>query len=238
MQARRKAGRRPWLIISSVTILTLALLSGAIFFLLPKITAAGVNKPLISTGQGSTAANTVNSTVKTGNANNAKITNNAGQVAPQPTQAAATTTKQGSNSTTMGNGNTMQATPTTTTNNTNQAPAPATVPQNATVSVVMLQQYVGNIRHMVAQSFNITDKALALQLQNGMHLKGIAMQHGLSDTQLQSLLSTSISTGFQPAINTGILTQGQVSTFIQQTQQNPTTLEQQLSILPPANAHW
>jgi transposase-like protein len=138
-----------------------------------------------------------------------------------------TTTKQSTNSAPMGNTNTTQATP-----------APTVMPKSATVPLVTLKQYVSNIRHMVAQSFNITDKALAQQLQNGMHLKDIAMQHGLSDTQLQRLLSSSISTGFQPAISAGSVTQAQVSTFIQQAQQNPTTLEQQLSILPPTVAHW
>jgi hypothetical protein len=122
--------------------------------------------------------------------------------------------------------------------NGNQAAAPAAPAQNMTVPIVTLKQYVPDIRHMVAQNFNLTDKALAQQLQNGMHLKDIAMQHGLSDMQLQNLLSTSITTGFQPAITAGSVTPVQVSTFIQQTQQNPTTLEQQMSILPAPVAHW
>ncbi|MBV9616094.1 MAG: hypothetical protein JO031_11615 [Ktedonobacteraceae bacterium] len=159
--------------------------------------------------------------MNTGNTNTAS---KVGQVAVQPTQAPSTTTKAGSNAGAMDNGN--------------KAPAAAAPPQNMTVPVVTLKQYVPDIRHMVAQNFNITDKALAQQLQNGMHLKDIAMQHGLSDAQLQSLLSTSISTGFMPAINAGSLTQVQVSSFIQQTQQNPTTLEQQMSILPAPVAHW
>ncbi len=219
MWVRQKARRRPWLLISSAIILTLALLTGAVFFLLPKITAARVTQPMVSSAQGNHAATTLNSTAKTGNANTASTV---GQVAAQPTQAASTTTKQGSNSAAMGNGKTTQPAPATAANNGNQASAPATVPQNATVSVVTLKQYVPGIRHMMAQNFNITDKALAQQLQNGMHLKDIATQQGLSVAQLQNLLSTSISTGFQPAINTGSLTQTQVSTFIQQMQQNPT----------------
>ncbi len=224
MMVRRKAKRQSRLVISSAIVLTLALFSGAVFFLLPKITAASVNQPMVSTKQASNAAHTINSTSNTGKANKANTTSNGGQVAAQPTQAPSTTTKQGSNSATTGNGN--------------QAPASVAPPQNTTVPLVTLKQYVPDIRHMVAQSFNITDKALAQQLQNGMHLKDIAMQHGLSATQLQSLLSTSISTGFQPAISAGSVTQAQVSTFIQQTQQNPTTLEQQLSILAAPIAHW
>jgi len=221
VMVRPKARRRPWLLISSAIVLALALLSGAVFFLLPKITAASVNQPVVSTGQANNAAHTINSTMNTGNTTN---TSKAGQVAAQPTQPASTTTKTGSNAGAMGNGN--------------KAPVAAAPSQNMTVPVVTLKQYVPDIRHMVAQNFNITDKALAQQLQNGMHLKDIAMQHGLSDAQLQSLLSTSISTGFMPAINAGSLTQVQVSSFIQQTQQNPTTLEQQMSILPAPVAHW
>jgi hypothetical protein len=123
----------------------------------------------------------------------------------------------------------------TTTNGTNGNQATT---QNTTIPLVTLKQYVPDIRHTVAQSLNITDKALALQLQGGMHLKDIAMQHGLTNTQLENLLSSSISLGFQPAINTGSLTQMQVSSFIQQTQLNPTTFEQQLSVLPAPVAHW
>jgi hypothetical protein len=236
---RRKTGNRALLIISSATALTLALLAGAVFFLLPKIAAFNVNQSTGTTGQVDNTTHTINAMGNTG-----KVS----QVAVQPKQAAATTTKTKTNAKGSGNtthtvpatsGNTNSA-PATSTNNGNQATsAPATAAQqNLTVPVVTLKQYVPNIRHMVAQSFNITDKALALDLQNGMHLTNIAMQHGLSNAQLQTLLSSSISTGFQPAITTGSLTQAQVSTFIQQTQQNPTTLEQQLSILPPAVAHW
>ena len=230
MMVRRKARRRSGLIIGSAIVLTLAVLSGAVFFLLPKITAASVNQPMSSTRQASNTANTINSTTSTSNTNKtnqgSKVSNatNTGQIPSQPTQAPATTTKQSSNTGTMGNGN--------------QAAAPAAPAQNMTVPIVTLKQYVPDIRHMVAQNFNLTDKALAQQLQNGMHLKDIAMQHGLSDMQLQNLLSTSITTGFQPAITAGSVTPVQVSTFIQQTQQNPTTLEQQMSILPAPVAHW
>ena len=225
--ARRKTGNRSLLIISSVTVLTLSLLAGAVFFLLPKITASSANQSAGTTGQASNTAHTINST-----GNTAKV----GQAAVQPKQHTAATTKTNAK----GNRDATNTVPTTSANNGKQAaPAPtATLQQNLTVPVVTLKQYVPDIRHMVAQSFNITDKALALDLQNGMHLTNIAMQHGLSIAQLQTLLSSSITTGFQPAITTGSLTQAQVSTFIQQTQQNPTTLEQQLSILPPAVAHW
>jgi hypothetical protein len=238
---RRKTGNRSLLIISSATVLTLALLAGAVFFLLPKITASNANQSTGTTGQVDNTTHTMNATGNTG-----KV----GQVAVQPKQAAAVTTKTNANAKGNGNGNAANTVPATSGNN-NPAPAtsanngnqttsvPATTSQqNLTVPVVTLKQYVPDIRHMVAQSFNITDKALALDLQNGMHLTNIAMQHGLSNAQLQTLLSSSITTGFQPAITTGSLTQAQVSTFIQQTQQNPTTLEQQLSILPPAVAHW
>jgi hypothetical protein len=232
---RRKKGNGSLLMISSVTVLTLALLAGAVFFLLPKITASSANQPTGTTGQAGNTAHTLNSTGNTGNV---------GQVAVQGKQAAAPATKTN----TKGNGNTTSTVPVTAANN-NQAPAtsanngatsaPATTPQqNLTVPIVTLKQYAPNIRHMVAQSLNITDKALALDLQNGMHLTNLATQQGLSNAQLQTLLSSSITSGFQPAITAGSLTQAQVSSFVQQTQQNPTTLEQQLSILPAPVAHW
>ncbi len=232
---RRKTGNRSLLIISSATVLTLALLAGAVFFLLPKIAASSANQSTGTTGQAGNTAHTLNSTGTTGNV---------GQVAVQGKQAAAPATKTN----TKGNGNTTNTVPVTAANN-NQTPAtsanngatsaPATTSQQKlTVPIVTLKQYVPNIRHMVAQSLNITDKALALDLQNGMHLTNLATQQGLSNTQFQTLLSSSITSSFQPAITAGSLTQAQVSSFIQQTQQNPTTLEQQLSILPPAVAHW
>src|SRR5438876_2272413 len=230
MMIRPKARRRPWLLISSATIFTLAVLTGAVFFLLPKIVATHANQ---STGSTGNSAQTLNSTNNTSNANptnKASNTNTAVQVKVQPTQAVPTMTAQGSNATTTDNGNTMQSTPATGTNN--------GAPQTATVPVVTLKQYVPDIRHMVAQQLNITDKALAQQLQNGMHLKDIAMQHGLSDMQLQNVLSNSITAGFQPAVSAESLTQMQVSSFIQHTQLNPTTLEQQLSVLPAPVAHW
>jgi hypothetical protein len=224
---RRKTGNRSLLFISSATVLALALLAGAVFFLLPKITASSVTQVTITDGQVNNGAHTINATGNTGNV---------GKVMIQPKQAAAATTKTSANA--KGNGATPHTIPATSANNGKQATSAPATTQNLTVPVVTLKQYVPNIRHMVAQTFNITDKALALDLQNGMHLTDIAMQHGLSSAQLQTLLSSSISTGFQPAITTGSLTQAQVSTFIQQTQQNPTALEQQLSILPPAAAHW
>lgn len=232
---RRKTRKRPVLLISSVTVLTLALLAGAVFFLLPKVTAASTTQSTGTTGQINNTANTINTK---GNAGNI------GKVAIQPTRTVAVAPQKNSPAT--GNGNTTK--PAATGNNNPAAPAnngakttaapAATSPQNLTVPVVTLKQYVPNIRHMVAQSFNITDKALVLDLQSGMHLTTIATQQGLSNAQLQTLLSSSITTSFQPAITTGSLTQAQVSSFIQQTQQNPTTLEQQLSILPPPVAHW
>ncbi len=234
---RRKTRKRPVLLISSVTILTLALLAGAVFFLLPKVTAASTTQSTGTTGQINNTANTINTK---GNAGNI------GKVAIQPTRTVAVAPKKNSPATGNGNTNNPAATgnnnpaPAAPANNgakTTAAPA-ATSPQNLTVPVVTLKQYVPNIRHMVAQSFNITDKALALDLQSGMHLTTVATQQGLSNAQLQTLLASSITTSFQPAISTGSLTQAQVSSFIQQTQKNPTTLEQQLSILPPPVAHW
>lgn len=252
----RPARQRPWIVIVSITILALALLSGAFFFLLPKLAAASTTQTT-SMGATNNTAQTLNTTKNTGAANmtnkpgttsstnTANTTNtanasgnanNAGQqVAPQTNQPAPATTTQSSNVPTTGNNNSPQQTTTQSGNNAGQQQATS---QNLSVPLVMLKQYVPDIRHIVAQKFNITDKALALQLQNGIHLTDIAMQHGFSVTQLENLLSSAITLGFQPAVATGLLTQTQISTFIQQIQINPTTLEQQLSILPPPVAHW
>ncbi|HEV2661018.1 MAG TPA: hypothetical protein VGU68_10480, partial [Ktedonobacteraceae bacterium] len=70
------------------------------------------------------------------------------------------------------------------------------------------------------------------------HLKDIAQAQGISDNQLKALLATSIQSGFGTAIQIGQLTQAQVSSFVQQTQQNPMLLEQTLSVTPPLPAHW
>ena len=101
-----------------------------------------------------------------------------------------------------------------------------------------LKQYGSSIQRMVAQGLNISNKQLAMQLQAGKHLKDIAQAQGISNNQLQTLLAHSIQSGFNPAIQIGQLTQTQVSSFVQQAQQNPMLLEQTLSVTPPLPAHW
>lgn len=151
-----------------------------------------------------------------------------------------------------GSANAIQATPTT--NKAAQQPVPAAtatapvqIPANPTASTTQsnantfaqpLKSYGPQIQHMVAQGLNVPDKELATQLQAGKHLKDIAQVQGISNTQLQTLISTSITNSFAPAVQGGLLTQTQVSSFVTQTQQNPQMLEQTLSIAPPPRPHW
>jgi DNA-binding CsgD family transcriptional regulator len=209
-------------IVSGSALLALAFIAGAVLLTLPKITATGVRP----TSQVSTnnPAHTIQGTTNT---------DQPAKVVPQPISATATNAQGTATPTTTGNGQQK----TTTVGNGNQ-PTSTMSAATASMFVQPLKQYGLSIQRMVAQGLNISNKQLAMQLQAGKHLKDIAQTQGVSTNQLQILLANSIQSGFGPAIQGGQLTQAQVSSFVQQTQQNPATLEQTLSVTPPKPAHW
>src|SRR6266487_2486007 len=200
--ARRKT-RRTMFIISGATLTALALIAGAILVTYQiTINAHGaIGSALTAPASGS--ANTIQATTK----------NAAQQTTPVATANKAAPVQIPGNPTPANNGKT----------NT-QATQP-----NTNTFVQPLKLYGPQIQHKVAQGLNISDRALATQLQAGKHLKDIAQAQGIS---------ASITSGFAPAIQSGQLTQAQVSSFVTQTQQNPQMLEQTLSVAPPPPLHW
>ncbi len=217
----RRNTKRLVFIVGGVTLLALALIAGAVILQLPKIAATGT-VPASQASTNSPVQTTIQGTTKT---------DQSAKVAPQPTSAAKVNTQGPAAPTATGNG--QQKTTTTGNQPTGTMPAAA-----AGIFEQPLKQYGSSIQRMVAQGLNISNKQLAMQLQAGKYLKDIAQAQGVSDNQLQTLLANSIQSGFGPAIQVGQLTQAQVSSFVQQMQQNPALLEQTLSVTPPQPAHW
>ena len=217
----RRNMKRMVFIAGGVTLLALALIAGAVIVKLPKTAATGT-MPTSQASTNSPAQTTIQGTNKT---------DQPAKVAPQPTSAAKVNTPGQAAPTATGNGQQK------TTTNGNQ---PTSTMPAATAGMFEqpLKQYGSSIQRMVAQGLNISNKQLAMQLQAGKHLKDIAQTQGVSGNQLQTLLATSIQSGFGPAVQIGQLTQAQVSSFVQQTQQNPMLLEQTLSVTPPQPSHW
>lgn len=227
----RRNMKRMVFIAGGVTLLALALIVGAVVVKLPKTAATGT-MPTTQASTNSPAQTTIQGTTKT---------DQPAKVAPQPTSAAKVNTQTPTAPAATGND---QQKTTTTSNQPNNNPTtssqPASTMPAATLGIFAqpLKQYGFSIQLMVAQGLNIPSKQLAMQLQAGKHLKDIAQAQGISDNQLKTLLATSIQSGFGTAVQIGQLTQAQVSSFVQQAQQNPMLLEQTLSVTPPLPAHW
>jgi hypothetical protein len=232
----RRNMKRMVFIAGGVTLLALALIAGAVLVKLPKTTATGT-APVSQASTNSPAQTTIQGTTKT---------DQPAKVAPQPTSAAKVNTQTPAAPAATGNG--QQKTTTTSNQPNNNQPngnQPTSNQPNSTMPATTagmfeqpLKQYGSSIQSMVAQGLNISNRQLAMQLQAGKHLKDIAQAQGISTNQLQTLLATSIQSGFGPAVQIGQLTQAQVSSFVQQTQQNPVLLEQTLSVTPPLPSHW
>jgi hypothetical protein len=227
----RRNMKRMMFIAGGITLLALALIVGAVVIKLPKTAATGT-APTSQASTNSPAQTTIQGTTKTDQP--AKVVpqpTSAAKVAPQPTSAANVNTQGPVAPTATSNGQQK------TTTNANQPVA--TMPAAAVGMFEQpLKQYGSSIQRMVAQGLNISNKQLAMQLQAGKHLKDIAQAQGVSNNQLQTLLATSIQSGFGPAVQIGQLSQAQVSSFVRQAQQNPVLLEQTLSVTPPQPSHW
>ena len=118
--------------------------------------------------------------------------------------------------------NTTSATPTPTTTIT---PTPTV---RANPYTQPLKQYAPEIKNQMAQGLKLTPDQLAAQLKAGKTLNTLATAQGLSTTQLQSLIATSLQNSLKPAIDSGDLTQKQVTTLIKRWQKNPKQLERLL----------
>jgi hypothetical protein len=118
------------------------------------------------------------------------------------------------------------ATSATSTSTPTVAPQPTSKPAGPYVQV--LKQYGSSIKNQMAQGLKFTNDQLAMQLQAGKSLSEIATAQGLSATQLQNLIATSLQNGLNPAISSGELTQKQISLLIKRWQKNPKPLERLL----------
>ena len=113
-----------------------------------------------------------------------------------------------------------------------QAMASATVTTKKTTVGSIVKGYVPTIRDQMAQGLHLTSEQLMTDLRSGQTLDQIATTQKVSSTQLTTLISTSITTGLQPAVDAGTLTQKQVDSLVKRYEKNHTTLEKLLSAMP------
>jgi hypothetical protein len=94
---------------------------------------------------------------------------------------------------------------------------------NATAQ--LLRQYAPDIATQVAQGLKLTPDQLVTELQAGKTLSDIAVTQGISSTQLQTLVQNTIENVLQPAVNSGDLTQTQLTRLAKRYATNPTLLD-------------
>lgn len=116
-------------------------------------------------------------------------------------------------------------------NATDATPTPTTTiaaqptPKPVGPYVQALKQYGPTLKSQIAQGLKLTTKQIATQLKAGKSLSDIATAQGLSATQLQNLIATSLQNSLNPAITSGELTQKQVTVLIKRWEKNPKPLE-------------
>ncbi len=94
---------------------------------------------------------------------------------------------------------------------------------------VYVRQYSNTIRAQIAQGLHLTPDQLMTQLQSGKTLPQIAAAQNVSSDQLNTLISTSVTSALQPAVQSGKITQQQVNKLVQSYQKNPQPLDRILS---------
>ncbi len=127
--------------------------------------------------------------------------------------------------------------PRLTTNANNQAatstPAastPAAKPVAKNIYAPYLTQYREGIRSQIAQNLHLSTTQLETQLSAGQTLSSIATAQHVSNTQLQTIVTNAFQTGFQPAVNSGNLTQKQVDLLVKRMLKQPKTLDRFLIV--------
>ena len=88
-----------------------------------------------------------------------------------------------------------------------------------------VRQYSSTIRTQIAQGLHLTTDQLTAQLQSGKTLPQIAAAQNVSTDQLNTLISTSVTSALQPAVSSGKITQQQVNRLVQGYQKNPQSLD-------------
>lgn len=108
------------------------------------------------------------------------------------------------------------------------ASTPATKPAVRNVYAPYLAQYREGIRSQIAQNLHLSTTQLETQLSTGQTLSGIATTQSISTTQLQTIVTNAFQNGFQPAVNSGNLTQKQVDLLVKRMLKQPKTLDRYL----------
>ena len=101
-----------------------------------------------------------------------------------------------------------------------------------TTPASIVKGYIPTIRDQMAQGLHLTPEQLMTDLRSGQTLDQIATTQKVSSTQLTTLISTSVTTGLQPAVDAGTLTQKQVDALVKRLEKNHTPLEKLLSATP------
>lgn len=97
------------------------------------------------------------------------------------------------------------------------------------VTLQSLKQYVPTLAAQVAQGLHMNASQLMSQLQSGKSLSDIASAHGVSSTQLQSIVTNAIQSVVNKAVSDGNLTQQQATNIMQVVQKHPAALNRLLN---------
>ena len=116
------------------------------------------------------------------------------------------------------------------------SPTATSTPSSTTKTKVkteaaIIKEYTPDIRDRIATGLHLTPEQLTNDLRSGQTLDQLATAQGVSSTQLDTLISTSVTTGLQPAVTAGTLTQTQVDNLVKRYEKNHTPLEKLLSVL-------
>ncbi len=106
-----------------------------------------------------------------------------------------------------------------------QATPPTATPttlKNKKVSpyAVYLKQYGPTIKAQIAQGLHLTAAQVGEQLSAGNSIDAIAQAQNVSAEQLNTLIASAYQNGLQPVVQSGQLTQQQVTTLIKHMQAN------------------
>ena len=89
----------------------------------------------------------------------------------------------------------------------------------------VLKQYTPDIKNQIAQGLHLTSDQLTTDLKGGKTLSTVATAQNVSATQLQTVIANALTSGLQPAVNDGSLTQQQVTKLVKRYQANPALLD-------------
>jgi hypothetical protein len=103
-------------------------------------------------------------------------------------------------------------------------------PANKNVYAPYLANYRMGIRSQMAQGLHLTVEQMNTQLEAGKTLSSIATAQGVSASQLQTLVTNTFQSAFQPAIDNQGLTQKQVTALIKRMINQPVVLDRYLMV--------